>query len=117
MAAKRRIVKAHKPDSEDSFIARAGDVFGFERRPTEWKGWIWCFDGSGNSGWVPESWVYVEGSSCTFLRDYDSHELNVKPGDEFEILEIESEWAFGKSSKGLLGWIPEDCLESSGISA
>jgi hypothetical protein len=60
--------------------------------------------------------VFIEGSSCTFLRDYDSHELNVEPGDEFVILEIESGCSFGKSSKGSFGWIPEDCLESSGIS-
>jgi hypothetical protein len=108
---RRRVIKGHSPESESSLVVRPGEVLTFERRPTPWRGWIWCIDEAGNAAWLPESWGSTEGTAFKMLRDYDSTELTVNPGQEFDVHETESGWALGISSSGELGWIPLDCLE------
>jgi hypothetical protein len=106
-----RVVKGHSSESETPLIVRSGEVLTFERRPTSWEGWIWCIDAAGNATWVPENWGSIEESSIKMIRDYDSMELTIRPGDEFEIYEKESGWAYGKSSSGEVGWVPLACLD------
>jgi uncharacterized protein CbrC (UPF0167 family) len=83
----------------------------FERRPTEWPGWLWCERGDGVSGWAPESWVVIEGGSCRFLRDYDATELAVEAGERVEVEFEESGWAWVRKEDGERGWLPRECLD------
>jgi len=45
-----RVIKPHQPSDRDALTARKGERLSFERRETEWPGWIWCTKESGK-GW------------------------------------------------------------------
>jgi hypothetical protein len=106
-----RVTEAHDAPSCKVLRLKAGDLLRFERRPTEWEGWIWCIDREGIEGWVPEKWVSVEGDSCAALREYESVELGVSRGEVLTVLETESGWAWAVNSRNESGWVPLRCLE------
>jgi hypothetical protein len=117
-----RVKKAHRSGFTDPLIARQGDQLSFERRDTEWPGWIWCIAPSGKSGWVPESWVELGPESrvdlgpetreelgsgyCTLKRDYAATELSVEEGTTVTVELIESDWAWATTETGDSGWLP-----------
>lgn len=105
-----RVIKPHKPSSRDILTVRRGDVLRFERRPSEWPGWLYCTNADGKSGWAPESWVIISGDTCRFERDYDSTELLVEAGDMVTIELEEAGWAWVRKLNGEHGWVPRDCL-------
>jgi hypothetical protein len=109
-----RVRKPHEPDSGEVLSVKQGARLEFERRPTEWEGWIWCTSPGGPSAWVPESWVTVEGRSCVMLKDYVSRELALEAGVEVTGEFVESGWAWVRSSGGDEGWVPLECLERMG---
>lgn len=101
---------AHRPDSHVVLTARKGDRLRFERRDTGFDGWIWCMNDRGVGAWAPEAWVDVSGTTCEFTRDYISRELDVRVGDEVELIEEESGWGWVMNASGELGWVPLECL-------
>lgn len=105
-----RVIKAHESADPDPWIVRKGDRLGFERRETEWAGWIWCTDNSGKSAWVPENWVQIEGDSCVMKRDYNGTELAVDVGEVVTVEFEESAWAWVTRESGERGWVPLDNL-------
>lgn len=134
-----RARKPHTGGDGKPLAARRGERLAFERRPTEYAGWIWCRrleddgtprrgsvgdDASGpiadgpiadgptaDAGWVPEAWVRIEGQTCVLLRDYDSTELRVEAGEDVTVQLVESGWAWVGGSCGRMGWVPLECLE------
>jgi uncharacterized protein YgiM (DUF1202 family) len=44
------------------------------------------------------------------IRDYISKELVTNVGEEVDVVEIESGWAWVTNGKGEKGWIPIECL-------
>ena len=106
-----RVVKTFQAPQADPLVVSGGERLAFERRETEWPGWIWCVDESGKSGWVPEAWVCPEGETCVMRRDYDGTELSVADGEEFAVTLTESGWAWGTTSDGRKGWVPMAYLE------
>ena len=103
--------KAHHPETDIDLILETGDRLLWERRPTPYAGWIWCTAITGETGWVPESWLEFDGATCLVLRDYDSTELTIKPGDELQGKFIESSWLYSSNQKGEQGWVPIECVE------
>ena len=108
---KHSVIKAHRGTQAHAFTAEEGEKLAFERRPTEWPGWIWCVSGSGRAAWVPEAWVRIEGDSCVLTRDYNAHELHIEAGEDVELHFRESGWGWVESQGGECGWIPLNCLE------
>ncbi len=106
-----RVVRAHVPDRADALVLKKGDVVRFERRRTRWDGWLWCSRRTGESGWVPEPWVKIEGDICVMQRDYNALELAVQPGATLEAILTESDWLLAISSTGTKGWAPLECVE------
>ena len=106
-----RVVKAHEGSIGDMLVVREGERLAFERRKTEFEGWIWCVSRSGQVAWVPEAWVSLEGRSCVMRRDYDSTELTVGVGEEVTGALVESGWAWVRTSDGREGWVPVNCIE------
>jgi hypothetical protein len=104
------VTKPHTPESPKTLQASAGDWLTFERRQTEWAGWIWCSSPDNRQAWVPENWVTIEGDVCCLRRDYDSTELAIQPGETLVVEEIESGWAWGMTDRGDWGWVPLTCL-------
>ena len=109
------VVKAHQPENTHSWVAAKGDIVRFERRPTEFIGWLWCTNQNGESAWAPESWVALIEDSCRFERDYNARELTIHPG-EIVIGELEeSGWVWIRNSNEKTGWVPRDCLKNKNI--
>jgi hypothetical protein len=105
------ITKPHKASYPEALIAAKGSRLSFERKPTEWAGWLWCIDSAGKSGWVPESWVNIDGDHCTLIRDYSTAELTINIGDIVNGDVIESGWVWVQNQKGDFGWVPLNCVE------
>ena len=106
-----RVVRSHRPDSTEEFALEKGDTLQFERRKTKWDGWLWCSKPDGRSGWVPESWVRVEGDVCIMERDYNALELAVEPDELLEGILTESGWLLAVSASGDTGWVPLECVD------
>ncbi len=111
---KHRVTASYESAYSEALAVGKGERLRFERRPTEWPGWIWCTTEGGRSAWVPESWVTIDGDVCTMSRDYDSRELTVRPDDPVEVLFEESGWARVRNAEGAEGWIPADRISPGG---
>lgn len=111
MAEIYRVIQAHKPEDVEPLVLKKGDVVRFERRQTQWEGWLWCTKQTGETGWVPESWVTIEYDNCVMQRDYSAFELTVQPGTTLEANLTESGWLLATTSTGTTGWIPLECVE------
>ena len=104
------IVRAHQSSDEKPLVVSRGERLSFERRKTEWPGWIWCIDKGGRSGWVPEAWVEITGDGCRMKKDYDATELTVSAGEQVTVEIKESGWAWVRTRGGQSGWVPGYCL-------
>ena len=111
MAHIYRVVRAHEPDHANPLVLKKGEIVQFERRRTLWDGWLWCSKTTGESGWIPESWVDVRGDICVVQRDYNALELAVQPGELLDAVGTESGWLLAVSSTGATGWVPLECVE------
>jgi hypothetical protein len=105
------VIKPHRPSYREILSASKGAKLQFERKPTEWPGWLWCVDSVGKSGWVPESWVEIDRDTCTMLCDYSTRELTVNIGEFVDGEIIESGWIWIINKSGEKGWVPLECLE------
>jgi len=110
---KYHVIKAYESESPDPLKVRAGDRLRYERRQTQWPGWIWCTSETGKCGWVPEAWVEIEGDSCVMKRDYEAVELSVNTCDILEEILIESGWLLAKDANGNHGWVPHERVEAN----
>jgi uncharacterized protein YgiM (DUF1202 family) len=106
-----RVNQCYESSFDEPLVVCKGERLEFERRDSRWAGWIWCTSGSGKTGWVPESWVRIEGNSCVMKRDYSAVELTVREGEKLSTELIESGWIWVENSVGRSGWVPLDHLE------
>ncbi len=111
MAHLYRVVRAHEPDPVDPLVLKKGEMVPFERRRTMWDAWLWCWKPTGESGWIPESWVTIQGDICEVERDYNASELAVQPSEMLDAILTESGWLLAISSTGTTGWLPLECVE------
>jgi hypothetical protein len=111
---KYRVTKKHAPGDQEPLVFRRGERLDYKRKPTEWKGWVWCRSPGGRHGWAPESWLSLgDGTTCVALRDYDSTELSLDAGDWVLVDLFESEWAWATDERGRSGWVPAECLSKA----
>jgi hypothetical protein len=108
---KYTVIRKHRPESSEILSAFAGDELRIMPRETHYPGWIWCKDEKGAQAWVPKEYVSIVGNQCRMKRDYISRELELEVGEQVDLLEIESEWAWVLDRRGVYGWIPMECLE------
>jgi hypothetical protein len=106
-----RAVKPWAVHYSDPITGAAGDRLALGRRDDEYPGWIWATAADGRAGWVPESWLRVEGESGVLLRDYTAAELPLEPGDVVRGETLESGWLWAANKAGEWGWVPVDHLE------
>jgi uncharacterized protein YgiM (DUF1202 family) len=95
----------------DPLKLKVGDEVKVEDRESEWPGWLWCTDRTGNAGWIPGLYVERDGDTGTLRVDYDATELTVEAGDEVEVLGEQSGWAWCRKAGGEQGWLPLNVLE------
>lgn len=110
MPTQYRVTQTHTPGNDQPLRAQCGERFSYERRPTSWAGWLWCWQPGGRAGWVPEAWVSIEGTECVFQRDYEARELRVEPGEVLQGLLVEAGWLQARRSSGETGWVPLECV-------
>lgn len=106
-----RAVKAWPIHYPDPIRGVAGDRLALGRRDDEYPVWIWATNAADRAGWVPESWLRVEGGSGILLRDYTAAELPLEPGDMVSGELVESRWLWATDTNGRTGWAPMDCLK------
>jgi hypothetical protein len=113
------VVKTYTRAFPNPLLLRAGDTLDFdpsdernsERHKNKWPGWLWCTAADGIKGWVPESYVRVEGKSCVLLKDYNATELTVSEGERLLVQFEESGWLWCRTERGLEGWVPKENTE------
>ena len=108
---KYRVKTLYESAYPEALVFKKDERLRFERKHTEWPGWIWCTTDGGESAWVPESWVEIKGGFCVLSQDYNSRELTVRPGDELNVIYKESGWVWVRNNEGEAGWIPADRIE------
>ncbi|HNS39005.1 MAG: peptide-binding protein [Anaerolineae bacterium] len=106
-----RAIKTWQPQYPDPIRGAAGDRLALGHRDDEFPGWIWAVDAAGRQGWVPESWLRIEGEGGILLRDYTAAELALEPGDVVSGELAESGWLWATTPDGRMGWAPLGHLE------
>ncbi|MFW9809283.1 MAG: SH3 domain-containing protein [Candidatus Thorarchaeota archaeon] len=108
-----KVIKSHVSEFHIPLIAVKGEVVQGEKRETEYEGWLWCQNHVGTAAWVPET--YLEKASDSgqyqFIKDYNSRELTIEEGQEVIVLDVESGWAWVRTTLGEEGWIPLETLQ------
>lgn len=104
------VTKAHQSNYPNPLKISKGTVVAIERRETEWDGWLWGIT-QNNQGWIPESYLQVDGERAEFLKDYDATELNVAVGEKLSVLYELNGWHWCEKENGEAGWIPGECLK------
>ena len=94
----------------DPIRGAAGDRLALGRRDDEYPGWVWATAADGRAGWVPESWLQVEGQGGVLQRDYTAAELPLELGDVVSGELTLSGWLWATDAGGRQGWTPLDCL-------
>lgn len=105
-----RVVKEHRSSCQFPLSCQKGERLSFERRESEWEGWLWCTHSSGRSGWVPENWLELEEEMAVLQRDYSALELTVSPGQVLSATLYESGWVWATTEHGEGGWVPLENL-------
>lgn len=103
--------KAHVPSFDYQVQLGRGEILQCKAKKTDSAGWIWCTNSCGESCWIPEQWVEIQGTRGVLQREYNSKELAVSEGDIIQVHFIESAWAWVTKDKKETGWIPEACLK------
>jgi len=109
---KYRVTRAYQSPYEQGVMFRIGQRLRFERRESEWPGWIWCTSTSGESAWTPENWVRINGDRCVVTREYSSQELSVELGEEIVAMLEESGWVLATNQAGKGGWVALSHLQA-----
>ena len=101
-----RVIEEYKSPYTDPLIMNKGEILSIEEKETEWAGWIWCTNKMGESRWVPENYLEIDGNKAKINRDYNATELYVNVGEELIIQEEEAEWYWVINQQGKNGWVP-----------
>ncbi len=107
-----RVIKAHQRTYGDPMQVKQGEVLRVTKREL-WDDrypWVWCVTASGKEGWMPESYVEINGEQGIARRDYNAVELTVTIGDNLTIFDETSGWYWVQSVRRDYGWVPFECV-------
>jgi uncharacterized protein YgiM (DUF1202 family) len=100
------VITDYKTPFPDPLRLQKGNVVKVEEKESEWPGWIWCITKEGKKGWVPNSYLDIQGKNAKLLQDYDATELTITIGEELTIENQESGWVWVSNKEGKKGWVP-----------
>jgi SH3 domain len=108
-----RVFKEWQAMYPDPIDVRAGESIILGKTDPDWPGWQWCTDPRSKSGWVPITFIEKSDESTgTILFDFTARELSILPGDELELLCLESGWYWARNARNDEGWIPGTHIEA-----
>jgi len=108
-------VATHTPPEYPPVSWRSGHAVSVGRRDDEWTEFLWCTDASGQSAWVPESYLRHSREMAALNRNYDSRELRVSAGEHLQAFESAGGWVWCRNRQGEFGWVPLRCLHYIGV--
>lgn len=105
---KCRVSLAYEAAYPDPLIVKKGEMLAVGRSDTQWPGWVWCTKESGQSGWLPASYLDRTADRGIARRDYEATELTASVGEELMVHYEESGWLWASNRHGQSGWLPLD---------
>lgn len=106
-------IKAHQREFEKPIKATKGDTVTIVKRDL-WQEkylWLWCTHPTKGEGYVPETYLTIEGDTGILKQDYDAIELSIAVGEDITLHQYESGWYWCTNSVGEQGWIPFYCFD------
>jgi len=106
-----RVIADHQMSYPDPLVVFAGEEVTVGERDTRWP-YIWCVNGDGKGGWVPVSYVYLDGENRgRALQEFDTTELTVHAGEVVTVAREEGGWLWCTNQRGQSGWVPKDNVD------
>lgn len=104
------VTKAYQRQYHDPVTLKAGDTIPITKKDM-WEDnhawmWYWGENAEGKGGWIPDSYLELEGEYGTAKRDYSAWEMTVAVGDRLTLLEEAAGWYWARNEAGELGWVP-----------
>lgn len=102
-----RVIEDYQVPYPDPIQANAGDEVSVDiNKKTEISGWVWCMNHAGKSGWVPKTYIEINGNQGKMLQHYNAIELTIQAGDILKVYKEESGFYWVGNQAGQQGWIP-----------
>lgn len=109
-----RVIASYVPGYVEPIRFKSGEIIAVGHRDQQWTAYLWCTAQDGSQGWVPETYLEMNGrSEAVARRDYDGTELTVARGEVLERLDEEGGWLLCRTSQGRIGWLPRDVVEAA----
>jgi len=105
-----RAVKSYCCSYPDPLILRKGDqvtLLRSESSDSDWHGWHFCEDSTGNQGWISEDYVLLTESKGVITDSYKATELNADVGQSFVCITESFGWYWCHDEQGNRGWLPK----------
>jgi hypothetical protein len=110
-----RVIKEYQAPYPDPIQAKAGeDVEIDNAKETDIPGWVWCTNHADKSGWVPISYLEIQGDRGRTLSDYSAIELTIHVGETLTVHKTESSFHWATNEDGKQGWVPVTHVERIG---
>ena len=107
-----RVIIDYQAPFPNPIQVNRGDMVTLDlRKKTNIPGWVWCFDESGRSGWVPDTYLEIQGTTGKLICNYDATELTVGVGEILTVHKEESEFYWVTSRNRQRGRIPVSHVE------
>lgn len=105
------VTKDYAAQYADPITLARGEAATLDGREDPWEGnpdwiWVWGKNARSKSGWIPRTWLRIEGSRGVAVEDYDAHELSVAAGERVTVLREVSGWAWCVVEADRSGWVP-----------
>ncbi len=106
------VIEDYQAPYPDPIQARAGEevVLDMDKK-TDITGWVWCTNRAGKSGWVPKSYIELQGHTSKMLYDYSALELTIHVGEILTVHKVESGFCWATDRAGRQGWVPAANVE------
>ena len=102
-----RVIEDYQAPYPDPIQTNAGDEVSVDmNKETDIDGWVWCTNHAGKSGWVPKTYIEINGNQGKMLQHYNAIELTIQAGDILKVYKEESGFYWVSNQAGQQGWIP-----------
>lgn len=103
------VTTAYQSEAPEPLIAKKGEklqLLAPAPPSSDFYGWWQCANSEGKKSYVSNTFITIEGSVGTLLRDYDATELTIAEGEKVQVLEEHNGWYWVQWGERL-GWIPK----------